>query len=326
MPFEPTKKPDSKLAKYLLQHDNRQFDTNKDLITWSTKNSKKIDEKIKEMLLKNFEIKKIKEKLEKNNDNDSFNKSYYNFNKKDLDKRIEKVKKSINKAKPGKNQIEKSINKAKPVENRINKAKSSVRVIPVVKKKKSKSSKIYAGIKSANKMEKKRLDQKYKEQKCNHMLKEIRKEFLQIIDKHISEKKSSKTVSTLILKKSRQPAKKPSPSLTPIRRRRSSKKRSPINSPSDKSTPSHSPSPGNYYPTPEYKTPPYLSPSSPPLGPAKKRPPPTPSPSNYHPTPEGKSSPSPSPRKNVLIPPPPYSPFSTPESPGKSPLSDITMM
>ena len=39
MPFEPTKKPDSKLAKYLLQHDNRQFDTNKDLITWSTKNS-----------------------------------------------------------------------------------------------------------------------------------------------------------------------------------------------------------------------------------------------------------------------------------------------
>ena len=223
MPFDPDKKPDSKLAKYLLEN-NKEFDTNKELIAWSTANSKKMDEKIKQMLLNNFEIEKIKEKLEK--DNTSFNRSYYNFNKKGLDKRIEKVKKSINKV------------KSAP------KKKSSKKVA-------KNSGSILSQIHSNKKEKKKRLDEKYKmeqqklkdfltEKNCDNMLIDIKKEFLQIIDKHIStsvrknsstsvrKNSSPKTVSTLIFKKPRKtlgPAKKlPPPSPSPKKRKKNFKK------------------------------------------------------------------------------------------------------
>ena len=168
MPFEPNNKPTSKLAKYLLENEKKEFETNKELIAWSTANSKKIDERIEKMLVNNFEIEKIKQKLEK--DNDSFNKSYFNFNKKDLNKRIEKVQKSMDK-----------------------------------KKIHVKSKGIYAKIKTQKQKSEKFFDQKYEEKKKRmeektklenqklkgfftvdtNILKQIRKEFLQIIDKHI---------------------------------------------------------------------------------------------------------------------------------------------
>jgi hypothetical protein len=316
MPFEPNKKPDSKLAQYLLKNDKREFDTNKELITWSTKNSKKIDEKIKEMLLNNFEIEKIKEKLEK--DNNSFNRIYYNFNKKDLDKRIEKVKKSIIKSAPKKKSSKKVAKKSGSMLSQIHSANK-------MEKKKLDQNPNLSDQKKYQiyKEKKKRLDEKYKmeQQKlkdfltvknCDNMLKDIKKEFLQIIDKHIStsdksvrknistsvkKNSSPKTVSTLIFKKPRKtlgPAKKlPPPSPSPKKRK---KKIS----------------------TSEGIAISRLQPK----GPNGKLPPRD----DDLPVKRKRS------KKNVLTPPPspitPVSPFSDnyPTPVGKSPLSDITMM
>jgi len=96
MPYDPNKKPESALARY-LESKNIQFNRNKDLVTWTTQESRKLDNSIKTMLGAKLDLFEIKSKL---NSNIPCNLHYFSFVKNKLDQRINKVQNQLFKQNP----------------------------------------------------------------------------------------------------------------------------------------------------------------------------------------------------------------------------------